>query len=51
MDKLYLIVILFVLAIVIIVAVVQSSAYGAQIIHIELKDTLTMTDRVTLNGL
>ena len=48
MDRLYLIIGLFV-AIVVIVVASLDYVFADPIIHIELKDTLTMTDRVTLN--
>ena len=49
MDKLYLIILLFV-AIVVIVVTTLDYVFAENIILIELKDTLTMTDKVTING-
>ena len=48
MDKLYLTIAVFV-AIVVIVVASLDYVFADPIIHIELKDTLTMTDKVILN--
>ena len=48
MERLYLIILLFV-AVVVVIVTTLDYVFADRIILIELKETLTMTDRVTLN--